>query len=67
MILTITMNPAIDKIYIVNNYKLGEVHRPSKTIASPGGKGLNVSRVAMLMGEKVAATGFLGGANGEYF
>ncbi len=66
MILTITMNPAIDKIYLVDNYQLGEVHRPSKMIASAGGKGLNVARVAKLLGEDVAATGLLGGANGDY-
>lgn len=66
MILTITMNPAIDKIYIVDNYKLGEVHRPSRTVASAGGKGLNVARVAKLMGENVAATGVLGGPNGDF-
>ncbi|QUI24946.1 1-phosphofructokinase [Vallitalea pronyensis] len=66
MILTITMNPAIDKIYMVDNYQLGEVHRPSQTIASPGGKGLNVARVAKLVGADVAASGLLGGANGDY-
>lgn len=66
MILTVTMNPAIDKIYLVNNYTLGEVHRPTEMIASPGGKGLNVARVAKLMGEEVGATGPLGGGNGAY-
>lgn len=66
MILTVTMNPAIDKIYMVNNYELGQVHRPSEMIASPGGKGLNVARVAKLMGETVGATGPLGGGNGAY-
>ncbi len=66
MILTVTMNPAIDKIYFVDNYRLGEVHRPSETIVSPGGKGLNVARVAKMMGEEVCATGPLGGGNGLY-
>lgn len=66
MILTITMNPAIDKVYIIDNYKLGEVHRPIKTVASAGGKGLNVAKVAKTMGEKVAATGLLGGSNGDF-
>ncbi|UUV20109.1 1-phosphofructokinase family hexose kinase (plasmid) [Fusobacteria bacterium ZRK30] len=66
MILTVTMNPAIDKIYTVENFQLGEVHRPTEMIASAGGKGLNVTRVAKLMGEDVAATGLLGGSNGLY-
>lgn len=64
MILAVTMNPAIDIIYFVNHYNLGEVHRPNQVIVSPGGKGLNVARVASLMGEKVVASGLLGGSNG---
>ncbi|MBC7958571.1 MAG: 1-phosphofructokinase family hexose kinase [Vallitaleaceae bacterium] len=66
MILAITMNPAIDKIYFVPQYTLGEVHRPHQMIASPGGKGLNVARVAKLMGEDVTASGLLGGGNGNF-
>lgn len=66
MILTVTMNPAIDKIYLIDNYTLGEVHRPKEVIASPGGKGLNVARVAKLMGEDVTATGLLGGSTGMF-
>lgn len=66
MILTVTMNPSLDKIYFVEDYKLGKVHRPTETIASPGGKGLNVARVAKLMGQEVAATGPLGGGVGDY-
>ncbi|PKM50002.1 MAG: 1-phosphofructokinase [Firmicutes bacterium HGW-Firmicutes-7] len=66
MILTVTMNPAIDKIYMIDNYQIGEVHRPSDMIASAGGKGLNVARVAKLMGEEVSTTGPLGGGNGAY-
>ncbi len=66
MILAVTMNPAIDKIYLVNSYKINEVHRPVKMIASAGGKGLNVARVAKQVGRDVAVTGFLGGGNGQY-
>ncbi len=66
MILAITMNPAIDKIYFVNHFTLGEIHRPDHVIASPGGKGLNVARVASLMGERVIASGLIGGGNGAF-
>ena len=66
MILAITMNPAIDKIYFVENYQINEVHRPTKVIDSAGGKGLNVARVANIIGEEVAATGFVGGGNGKF-
>lgn len=60
------MNPAIDKIYMVDDFKLGEVRRPREMIASAGGKGLNVARVARLMGESVMGSGLLGGGNGAY-
>lgn len=66
MIVTVTFNPAIDKRYYVKNLSLGEVHRVTEVENTTGGKGLNVSRVASILGEKVAATGFLGGKNGEY-
>lgn len=66
MILAITMNPAIDKIYFVKSFDIGKVHRPEEMIASAGGKGLNVARVAKLVGENVAVSGFLGGSNGYY-
>lgn len=66
MILTVTMNPAVDKIYFLDDFKLGNVHRASNFIASAGGKGLNVARVAKLIGEEVAVTGFLGGGNGQF-
>lgn len=66
MILTVTMNPAIDKIYFVDDFKLNNVHRSKDCIASAGGKGINVARVAKLIGEDVAVTGFLGGGSGQF-
>lgn len=66
MILTMTLNPAIDKVYFVNRFDKGEVHRPSEMVATAGGKGLNVSRVINTLGSPIAATGFLGGGNGSF-
>lgn len=66
MILTVTMNPAIDTLYEVPNFALGKVQRPNKTLMTAGGKGLNVARVAKLLGEDVGATGLLGGSRGEF-
>lgn len=66
MILTVTLNPTLDKLYIVGDYNKGTVVRVNNAINSAGGKGLNVSRVLNLLGEKVIATGFLGGFTGEY-
>jgi tagatose 6-phosphate kinase len=65
MILTVTLNAAIDKRYEINNLQLGKVNRVSKYTFSAGGKGLNVSRVAAIAGEEVVATGFVGGHTGS--
>ena len=66
MILTVTANPAIDKAYFVDTFTMGQVHRPLRMSATAGGKGLNVSRVATLLGQQVTATGFIGGSNGAF-
>lgn len=66
MILTITANPTVDRVYFVDNFQMGEVHRPERMVCSAGGKGLNVARVAHILGEETVAMGFVGGFNGEY-
>lgn len=66
MILTVTPNPTIDRVYFVDEFQMGEVHRPNSFTCTAGGKGLNVSRVAHLMGHKTLAMGFIGGFNGEF-
>ncbi len=66
MILTVTLNAAIDKRYVVDHFQPGSVYRVKECTYSAGGKGLNVSRVAVIAGEKVLATGFVGGHAGNY-
>src|SRR5690554_6142701 len=66
VILTVTLNPAIDKVYEVDSFQVGDVFRPNDMWAMAGGKGLNVSRVASILGGDVVATGFLGGGNGQF-
>ena len=66
MILTVTLNAAIDKRYVVENFRLGEVNRVKECAYTPGGKGLNVSKPAAIAGEEVVATGFVGGHAGHY-
>lgn len=66
MILTVTLNPAIDRVYFLHSFEVGEVNRPASMTYTAGGKGLNVSRVASILGEAVCATGFLGGYNGQF-
>ncbi len=66
LIATITLNPSIDKRYIISTLEKGKVMRTSKVINTAGGKGLNVSRVLKDMGSNVLATGFLGDHNGRF-
>ena len=64
MILTVTMNPSIDTRYQLDKLIIDDVNRvtPEKTA---GGKGLNVSRVLLQLGDDVLATGLLGGHMGR--
>lgn len=66
MILTVTLNAAIDKRYVINDFNLDRVNRAAECAYYAGGKGLNVSRAATIAGSKVVATGFVGGHAGEY-
>ncbi len=66
MILTVTLNAAIDKRYVVENYQVGEVNRVKECAYVAGGKGLNVSKTAAIAGAEVLATGFVGGHAGAY-
>lgn len=66
MILTVTLNTAVDKTYTVENFRIDRVHRPSAWRVVPGGKGINVARVYRELGGDAVATGFLGGHNGDH-
>lgn len=66
MILTVTLNTAIDKRYVMKSLRPGEVNRVSQCFYTPGGKGLNVSRAVNISGMDIVATGFVGGYAGDY-
>jgi len=65
-ILTVTLNPAIDKTVTVPHFCLGRDFREEALSVSAGGKGINVSRVLKHLGIDTVASGFLGGPNGVY-
>lgn len=67
MILTVTMNPSIDKLYMMDSNVPGTVMRVQQVVNTAGGKGLNVSRIAAQLGEQVTAMGVIGGHIGSYF
>lgn len=66
MITVLTMNPSIDRSYVLNDFITGKVQRAKSVIATAGGKGLNVSRVANCLGGKVCCLGFLGDFTGDF-
>ena len=65
MILTVTLNASIDKLYLVEKLAPYSVSRVQEVVNTAGGKGLNVSRVAALAGGHVTAMGFVVGYNGK--
>jgi 1-phosphofructokinase family hexose kinase len=65
MILTVTLNPALDRTMLVPNFQGGFRHRATETVVQPGGKGINVARTARALGRPVIATGFIGGRKGD--
>ena len=65
MIVTVTMNPAVDKMVEIETLISGELNRITKVEYDAGGKGINVSKAIHELGGKSIATGFLGGNNGR--
>lgn len=66
MILTVTLNPAIDKTYELDAMLPHTVNRIVACRQYAGGKGINVTRILRQYNEEVVATGFLGGFTGAY-
>jgi len=64
MIITVTLNAAIDKSLSVPNFRLGRRHRTVEQRTMAGGKGVNVARTLKSLGQPVIATGFAGGPTG---
>jgi len=66
MILTITLNPAVDIGYQLDHLLIDTVNRVEVVSKTAGGKGLNVARVVRQLNEDIAASGFLGGQLGNF-
>ena len=65
MIITVTLNAALDKTLEVPNFRVGRRHRSVEQTTMPGGKGVNVARTLKRLGQPVIATGLAGGATGN--
>jgi len=65
VILTVTLNTALDITYRVPSLRPHSSHRVSEVTERPGGKGVNVARVLAALGHEVTVTGFAGGPTGR--
>ena len=65
MIVTVTMNPAIDKTVEIETLIPGGLNRIRQVEYDAGGKGINVSKTIRALGGTSIATGFLGGSAGK--
>lgn len=66
MIYTLTLNPSIDYIMRLYEYKDGFTNRSYEEMKFPGGKGIMVSKLLKNLGEDPINLGFIGGFTGEY-
>ncbi len=66
MIVTLTLNPSVDRTVEVDALRRGEVMRALGVRVDPGGKGINVSRALAAHRLPTRAVLTLGGAEGEH-
>jgi len=66
VVVTVTLNAAVDRTYSIEGFALDRVHRPSESRVVAGGKGVNVARVLRRLGGDALATGFAGGYHGRF-
>lgn len=65
MILTVSLNPAVDKICEAESVRAGEVNRLQSVVSVAGGKAVNVTKILRQFHMPVMAVGFLGGSEGK--
>jgi 1-phosphofructokinase family hexose kinase len=64
MIVTVTLNAALDRTLTVPNFQRGQRHRASQALTLAGGKGINIARALKHLEVPVVATGLVGGRTG---
>ena len=64
MIVTVTVNAALDRTLTVPVFQIGYRHRSSEVLTLAGGKGINVARALKVLDVPVVATGLTGGRTG---
>jgi len=66
MIVTVTLNPAVDQTLELEHFILGDTNRVVQSRIDPGGKGINVSRVLRELGKESMAAGLAPGSLGRF-
>jgi len=66
LIVTVTLNPAVDHTIYINNFAKDEVNQIEYSVKDPGGKGINVSKALKNLGCDNIAMGLIGGETGKY-
>lgn len=66
MVLTVTLNPSVDRALFIGELRVGDTNRVLRSETDAGGKGVNLSRVLRELGGHTVATGFLGGGAGAF-
>ena len=61
VIVTVTLNAALDRTLTVPNFQRGQRHRASQVLTLAGGKGINIARALKRLDVPVVATGLAGG------
>src|SRR5204862_1234427 len=64
LIVTVTLNAALDRTVTVPNFQRGHRHRASQGLTLAGGKGISIARALKRLGAPVVATGLAGGRTG---
>jgi len=64
VIVTVTLNAALDRTLTVPSFQRGHRHRASQVLTLAGGKGINVARALKRLDVPVVATGLAGGRTG---
>ena len=65
MILTVTINPLLERRFLFKQILIGRENRNGKETLSAGGKGINVSRQLNCLNTENVSLTFLGGTNGK--
>jgi len=66
MIVTVTLNPAVDKSLTVPRFEIGKTNRGEVRRTDAGGKGINVAKAVKQFGVEVCALGFVAGSYGQF-